>query len=172
MVSFRYIVRLLLLPGILFLQGPVTAGGLQEAKEIHITYDLTSGEVLFQASGPDVSGKNINLYRELRGFHTTSVRSTNKNGEQYTELVFQADNFDDPMLPEQVFTHLLSRKCTLRYDRDNDTLNLVINNAAGIQINFHNGRDLLRPVDKNVPMLMLVWPGETEIFEVDASLNE
>ena len=172
MVSIRYIVRLLILPGILYLQGPVTAGGLQEMKDIHISYDLLSGEVLFQVSGPDVSGKNKNLYRELPGFHTTSIRSTNRNGEQYTELVFQADNFDDPMLPEQVFTRLLSRKCTLRYDRDNDTLNLVINNADGIHINSHNGRDLLRPADEDVPMLMLVWPGDTEIFEVDASLNE
>ena len=169
---FRYGIRLLFLSLVLNIQGPVTAGTSQETRNIHISYDLISGEVLFQAYGPETSGNNINLYRNLQGFRTTSIRSMNRNGEQYTELVFQANNVDDPMLLEQVFARFLARNCVIRYDSDNDTLNLIINNADGIQINSHNGRALFRPVDENVPMVMLVWPGDTEIFEVDANINE
>lgn len=157
---------------VLGIQGAVIAGELKGSKNIHISCDIISGEVLFQTHGPAISGNNVNLYRDLQGFHTTSIRSMNRNGVQYTELEFRADKVGDSRLLEQVFTHLLSRKCTFRYDRENDTLNLVINNTAGLQINSHNATDLLRPIDENVSKIMLVWPGNTDLFEVDASINE
>ena len=171
MAKFRNLSRLVVLVAIFCLQGPLTAGGLQETINIYIAFDLTSGEVLFQASGPGTSGIDINLYRDLQGFRTTSIRSMNRNGVQYTELAFKAENIDDPMLLERVFTHLLARKCTLRYDRKKDTFNLVINSTDGLHINSHNATDLLRPVDESVSKIMLVWPGNTDLFEVDASIN-
>ena len=149
----------------------VMAAELQKTKNIHIAFELIDGEVLLQFNGAGTTGKDINLYHKIQGFRTTSIRSMNRNGEQYTELEFQTDNPDDPMLLVNIFTHVFARDCMLRYDSNNDTLNLIINNAEGIRINSHNGQDLLSPVNTDVPGLMLVWPGNTEIFEVDASIN-
>ena len=171
MVNFRRIIWLLYLLKILFIPETVIAGGSQETKNIHLTFDLIVGELLFQIYGPDASAVDINLYRNIQGFRTSSIRSTNRNGRQYTELVLQADNPDDPLLLERIFTHMLARDCVLRYDADNDTLNLIINNADGMRVNSHNGRELLSPVNTEKPMLMFVWPGDAEIFEVDVSIN-
>ena len=172
MVNIRYILRVLLLLEILALPVTMIAGKFEETENIHIAFDSISGGVLLQFYGPDTSAKNLNLYRVMHGFRTTSIRSLNRNGEQYTELQFQADNPDDPLLLENIFTQILGRECVLRYDRDNDTLNLIISNAGGMQVNSHNGQDLLSPENAEVPMLMFVWPGATEIFEVDVSMHE
>jgi hypothetical protein len=172
MVKFRHTIWILYLLNTLCLPGIVIAEGVQDMKNMHIVFDLISGDLLLQVYGRDASGNNINHYRSIPDFRTTSIRSINKNGQQYTELMLTAENPDEPLLLAHVFTHMLARECTLLYDRDNDTLNLIINNAGGIQVNSYNGQDLLSPVSSEEPMLMFVWPGNTELFEVDVSINE
>lgn len=172
MVKFRHIIRLVVLLEILYMPATIMAGELQKTKNLHIVFDLINGELLVQDYGSDTYGNNLNYYRSIPDFRTTSIRSMNRNGQQYTELTFMAENPDDPLLLAHIFTYFLARECMLRYDRDNDTLNLIINNAGGMRVNSFNGRDLFSPVDKQVPMLMFVWPGDAEIFEIDVSLNE